>query len=240
MTRRTRGRPTGVHGPARMLSRSELRAVLRGARSRNRHAARAEAALALSIGAGLRPSEIATIKWSDVYDENGEVRNQLQVAAAYARRPRMRTVFLSASLLRQALERYGQQFWLLRTTRPEIPLLLSRKGGAMTAQSIARFLQARQCRTCARTNDRSGKLSRNENPARDGNTFRPSRADEIAGSVSSLALRDKQRGNGANRNACPRREAPLTQCVEAAERKRYTLSRNGQSVCSAATRKDGL
>ncbi len=141
MTRRTRGRPTGVHGPARMLSRSELRAVLRGARSRNRHAARAEAALALSIGAGLRPSEIATIKWSDVYDENGEVRNQLQVAAAYARRPRMRTVFLSASLLRQALERYGQQFWLLRTTRPEIPLLLSRKGGAMTAQSIARFLQ---------------------------------------------------------------------------------------------------
>ena len=68
--------------------------------------------------------------------------------------------------------------------------------------------------------------------------FKPSRDDGIAGPVSSLALRDKQRGKGANRNACPRHEmAPLTQCV----RNRFTQAGHalpdGQSVSSTGSRK---
>ena len=53
MTRR-RGRPPGTSGRAAVLSAAQVRHVFRVARSRGRHAARAEAALAMSIGLGLR------------------------------------------------------------------------------------------------------------------------------------------------------------------------------------------
>jgi hypothetical protein len=51
---RRRGRPPGTSGRAAVLSGSQVRHVFRTARSRGRHAARAEAVLALSIGLGLR------------------------------------------------------------------------------------------------------------------------------------------------------------------------------------------
>ena len=139
-TPRTRGRPPGAPGPARVLSQFEQHQVLRVARARKRHAARAEAVLALSIGAGLRATEIAELKWQDLYELDGRLRYRVEVKAAYARHPRMRVVPLSAPIVRKALERYGENNWLFPTAAVATPLFLSQKGPGMTAQSIARFL----------------------------------------------------------------------------------------------------
>lgn len=140
-THRRRGRPMGAPGPAPVLSGSQLHKALRAARTRKRHAARTEAALALSIGAGLRAKEIAGLKWQDVYDQNGKVRYRVDVSTAYARQPRTRVVFLSSPLVREALERYGEQNWLLCIAGFRKSLFLSQKGGPMTAPSIARSLR---------------------------------------------------------------------------------------------------
>ena len=139
-THRRRGRPTGTRGSAPVLTGSQLNKALRAARIRKRHAARTEAALALSIGAGLRAKEIAGLEWQDVYDQDGKVRYQLAVNAAYARRPRTRVVFLSSPLVRKALERYREENWLLCAAGFMRPLFFSQKGRPMTAPSIVRSL----------------------------------------------------------------------------------------------------
>ena len=61
--------PPGTSGRAAVLSATQVRHVFRVARSRGRHAARAEATLAMSIGLGLRAKELAGLTWADVYDE---------------------------------------------------------------------------------------------------------------------------------------------------------------------------
>ena len=55
--KRRRGRPPGTSGRAAVLSPSQIKQAFRVARSRTRHADRAEAVLALSIGLGLRAKE---------------------------------------------------------------------------------------------------------------------------------------------------------------------------------------
>jgi integrase len=58
--------------------------VLRVARAGSRHADRAEAALAMSLGVGLRAKELTSLEWTDVYDAEGRVRPVLHLRAAVA------------------------------------------------------------------------------------------------------------------------------------------------------------
>jgi integrase/recombinase XerD len=142
MAKRRRGRPPGTSGRAAVLTSAQLRHVFRVARARGRHAARAEVALALSIGLGLRAKELASLRWSDVYDAEGRVRPILHLRAAYTKGGKTRDVFASSPALRRALERYGERDWLLSARAAQAPLFRSQKGGAMTAASMARFLKA--------------------------------------------------------------------------------------------------
>ena len=82
---RRRGRPPGTTGRAAVLSPNQIRHAFRVARTRGRHAARAEAALAMSLGLGLRAKELAGLRWADVYDEAGKVRPVVHLKAGYTK-----------------------------------------------------------------------------------------------------------------------------------------------------------
>jgi len=137
-----RGRPPGTSGRAAVLSPAQVRHVFRVARARGRHAARAEAALAMSIGLGLRAMELASLRWADVYDAEGKVRPVLHLRAAYTKGGRTRDVFVSSPALRRVLATYGERDWLGGVAVSQAPLFASQKGGPMTAASMARFLKA--------------------------------------------------------------------------------------------------
>ena len=144
MTRknRRRGRPPGTSGRAAVLSASQVRHAMRVARSRGRHAARAEAALAMSVGLGLRAKELAGLKWADVYADDGRVRAVVHLRAAYTKGGKTRDVFASSPALRRVLAKYGEARWLMSAASSQAPLFASQKGGAMTPGSMARFLKA--------------------------------------------------------------------------------------------------
>ena len=139
---RRRGRPPGTSGRAAVLSAAQVRHVFRVARSRGRHAARAEAALAMSIGLGLRAKELTSLTWSDVYDAEGRVRRVVHLKAAYTKGGRTRDVFVSSPALRRVLEKYGERDWLGSARASQAALFASQKGGPMTACSMARFIKA--------------------------------------------------------------------------------------------------
>lgn len=139
---RKRGRPPGTSGRAAVLSSSQVQHIFRVARSRGRHAARAEAALAMTIGLGLRAKELASLKWADVYDADGHVRQVVHLKAAYTKGAKTRDVFVSSPALRRVLEKYGERDWLGSARASQAALLGSQKGGPMTAYSMARFLKA--------------------------------------------------------------------------------------------------
>lgn len=141
-TKRKRGRPRGSSGRAAVLSPSQIRHAFRVARQRHRHAARAEAVLAMSIGLGLRAKELAGLRWADVYDEAGKVRAIVHLCAAYTKGGKTRDVFLSSPALRKVLEKYGERDWLGSARASQAALFQSQKGGTMTAGSMARFLKA--------------------------------------------------------------------------------------------------
>jgi integrase/recombinase XerD len=138
---RRRGRPPGTSGRAAVLTGSQVRHVFRAARSRGRHAERAEAALALSIGLGLRAKELAGLRWADVYDQDGRVRKIVHLKAAYTKGGRTRDVFVSSPALRRVLEKYGERHFVLIAGASHAALFASQKGGPMTACSMARFLK---------------------------------------------------------------------------------------------------
>ena len=136
-----RGRPPGTSGRAAVLTASQIRHVFKVARSRGRHAARAEAVLAVSLGLGLRAKELAALRWSDVYNGDGDVRAVVHLAAVQTKGGRTRDVFLSSPALRGVLKRYGATRMVSGTPRPNAPLFPSQKNGPMTASSMARFLK---------------------------------------------------------------------------------------------------
>ena len=70
---------------AKILTRAEYKRVM-AVLDAHRHAVRNRTMFALRFYAGLRACEIAGLKVDDVYDEEGNVRNEVD--------PKSRTVFL--------------------------------------------------------------------------------------------------------------------------------------------------
>jgi integrase/recombinase XerD len=139
---RKRGRPPGTSGRAAVLSNAQVKHIFRVARSRGRHAARAEAVLAVSLGLGLRAKELASLTWADVYDQEGKIRKVVHLKVAYTKGARTRDVFVSSPSLRRVPEKYGERDWLGSGRASQAALFASQKGGPMTACSMARFLKA--------------------------------------------------------------------------------------------------
>jgi integrase/recombinase XerD len=96
----------------------------------------------MSLGLGLRAKELASLRWCDVYDEEGRVRAVLHLKAAYTKGAKTRDVFASSPSLRRALAKYGEGRWIVSPAAMQAPLFRSQKGGAMTPQTMVRFLGA--------------------------------------------------------------------------------------------------
>ena len=139
MKRSQRGRPRGLGGQAKTLNEEQVKRVIRMAKGRKRLSLRSEATLSLSLYLGLRAKEISALKWSDVYEADGQLREILRLKPAYTKGSKTRDVYLTAPRLRQVLKSFAAHS--LGANSPSGPLLRSQKGGALRAGSTARFIK---------------------------------------------------------------------------------------------------
>ncbi|MBE0533315.1 MAG: site-specific integrase [Rhodospirillales bacterium] len=101
-----------------------------------KHASRNRAAAMLSHLAGLRVGEIASLLIGDVFDGDGNPREQIILKAAYTKGHQARTVFVSDKLRRE-LRRYQSSF---ETTLPnDAPLLKTQKNTAFSANTLCQL-----------------------------------------------------------------------------------------------------
>ena len=119
---------------AQTLTDAQLRRVLHYCRSR-RHPLRDETIILTSFYAGLRAIEIAALKYKDVYDEQGAVRDQFTLRATQSKGGRTRTVYIG-SKLKRALKEY--QASIVRN-REDMPLFPSQKGGHFSANTMCQL-----------------------------------------------------------------------------------------------------
>jgi integrase/recombinase XerD len=119
---------------AQTLNETQLRRVLQYCRSR-RHPSRDQTIVQFSFYAGLRASEIAALKCSDVFDGHGATREQFMLSAAQSKGGRTRTVYLSQRM-RKVLADYAAE---LEHNDPERALFESQKGGAFSANTMCQL-----------------------------------------------------------------------------------------------------
>lgn len=105
MSKRSRGRPKGLTGTARILSDAEIRRALRFALKSAKFAHRDVVILTLSLRLGLSISELAGIVLNDVYDDSGVVRNAITLPS--------RQVDIAGTETRRVLADYWerQELW---------------------------------------------------------------------------------------------------------------------------------
>ena len=101
-----------------------------------KHASRNRAAAMLSHLAGLRVGEIASLTIGDVFDSDGNPRDQIMLKAAYTKGHEARTVFVSDKLRRE-LRRYRTT--LTDTLANDMPFLRTQKNTAFSANTLCQL-----------------------------------------------------------------------------------------------------
>jgi integrase/recombinase XerD len=103
-----------------------------------RHGPRNRAALMLSYLAGLRVGEIASLRWSDLLDGEGRVREQLRLSAAVTKGGHARVVFMNARLRRET-----EQFRASLSAAPHVrePVLVTQKRTAFSANTLCQLMR---------------------------------------------------------------------------------------------------
>jgi integrase/recombinase XerD len=89
---------------AKTLTAQELDRVLEYIRTRP-HAARNRVMLLLTVWTGMRVGEVANLRYADVVDDQGKIRDEIQLEATQTKGRHARTVFVNAKLKRE-LEAY--------------------------------------------------------------------------------------------------------------------------------------
>jgi len=92
---------------AKILSSDELAKVL-AFLGTQRHAARNRCMLLLTHYAGLRVGEVACLRWQDVVNADGAIKDEIRLLPDMTKGRHARTVFVSKKL-REELEAYTQQ-----------------------------------------------------------------------------------------------------------------------------------
>src|SRR5580700_1355626 len=119
---------------ARVLTDTELQAALRFAEV-GRNGARNRLAVAFSHYAGLRACELASLKWTDVLEAKGGIRDAIHLRAEMTKGDESRTVFVADRLRREIsayLKAAPQEGF-------EAPVLASQKGGHFTANTLVQL-----------------------------------------------------------------------------------------------------
>lgn len=117
---------------AKVLSEKELKRVLTVIKGR-RHSQRDELVVLLSYLAGLRACEIASLRISDVMDEQGNPQDTVYLSSWQTKGQERQTVMI-ASCLQKAIAKYVSAE---RKGAPsDAPLIRSQKGGSFTSGTI--------------------------------------------------------------------------------------------------------
>ncbi|MGH1591348.1 tyrosine-type recombinase/integrase [Methylobacterium phyllosphaerae] len=103
-----------------------------------RYGPRNRAALMLSYLAGLRVGEIAALRWGDLLDGEGRVREQLRLSAAVTKGGHARVVFMNARLRREI-----EQFRSSLSAVPDLkqPVLITQKRTAFSANTLCQRMR---------------------------------------------------------------------------------------------------
>lgn len=108
---------------AQVLSKSQLKAVLSVTKHSGKHAERNCIAIALSYYAGLRVKEISCLTISDVFSEDGQVKQFIFLSADKSK-GHSRTIVINKHLASK-LKQYAQ---MIDITKRDKPLIASQKG----------------------------------------------------------------------------------------------------------------
>lgn len=103
-----------------------------------RHGSRNRAALMLSYLAGLRVGEIAALRWGDLLDGEGRVREQLRLSAAVTKGGYARVVFMNGRLRRE-IEHFRSGL-----SAPPIPcqlVLITQKRTSFSANTLCQLMR---------------------------------------------------------------------------------------------------
>ena len=93
---------------AKTVNQAELRKVLDYVATR-KHATRNRALVMFSFASGCRVGEISSIRYSDVIDAEGKVRNEIRLRAENTKTKEARTVFVSEKLQKE-LQQYAKVY----------------------------------------------------------------------------------------------------------------------------------
>jgi integrase/recombinase XerD len=95
-------------------------------------------ALMLSYLAGLRVGEIASLRWGDLIEGDGKVREQLRLGATVTKGGHARVVFMNARL-RKEVEQYRSG--LAQPPALTSPLLITQKRRAFSANTLCQLMR---------------------------------------------------------------------------------------------------
>jgi len=107
---------------AKSLSEGELKRVLAVAAS-GRNAARNKAMVLLTFYAGMRVGEVAALKWKDIKDGDGSIKNEIRLKAERTKGKHGRTIMVGEKL-RKELSAYAD---LVKSTDDSKPVMYSQR-----------------------------------------------------------------------------------------------------------------
>ena len=123
---------------ARALGAAEMERVLEHVNA-GRHAHRNRCFILLTHLAGLRVGEVASLRWLDVMNADGQIKEEVRLLPEMTKGKHARTVFISTRL-RQELQQYAD---IYRRAAPlDCPLFYSQKGArsGFTANSLTQTI----------------------------------------------------------------------------------------------------
>lgn len=122
---------------AQVPTEAELKRLLAVA-SQGRYGRRNRTALMLSYMAGLRVGEIAALRWGDLVDGEGKVREQLRLSAAVTKGGHARVVFMNARLRRE-IEQFRSS--LIEAPQASQSVLITQKRSAFSANVLTQLMR---------------------------------------------------------------------------------------------------
>ncbi|MEG3620381.1 tyrosine-type recombinase/integrase, partial [Magnetovibrio sp. PR-2] len=120
---------------AKVINETEMKRLLAVIEA-GKHSARNRCAVMLSYLAGMRVGEIAALTIGDVFDGDGNVRDQIHLKASYTKGGHSRTVFVGKKL--------HKELTLYKCALPELsgapkPLILTQKRSAFSANTLCQL-----------------------------------------------------------------------------------------------------
>jgi len=117
---------------AKTLTPQEIKQVL-GIIAIGKHVQRNRAMFLLTCWGGLRVGEVAQLRYCDVINENGLVRNEVRLSAAQTKGGHERTVYVNERLQKE-LQSYVNELKCVNTTEP---FFYTQKRKGFTANTLA-------------------------------------------------------------------------------------------------------